>query len=126
MLRGTASPAAKRSTYNLTSATDDGRHDRLTADAFRNIISKTVAKMKLDEQENEKERNKSLVQTSIVNKKYLLVEQSIYRCGWCGNIVDLNGNELNDHDNDYNIAVLNKFGSKLTVHVDGYCCNGEK
>jgi serine/threonine protein kinase len=110
----------KRSTYNLTSSTYDGRHDKLTTDEFRNIIKKTVDKIKQDKKNNLISQSENSNQAT--GKRFLLVEQPIHRCGGCGNIVDSDGNELNDHDRDYNLAVLKRFGSNLSKEVEGYCC----
>ena len=52
----------------------------------------------------------------------------VYRCGWCGNIVDEHGAELYGDLKAHKINIIEKFGSKVTVKSrHGKCCpNGHK
>jgi len=51
-----------------------------------------------------------------------ITEQTVYRCGWCGNIVDYDGSKLSSETRDYHIAVLQKYGDGISRQVHGYCC----
>jgi hypothetical protein len=47
----------------------------------------------------------------------------MYRCGWCGNIVDYKSSELTDRARQYKIELAQKFGDKIIEKpVDGNCC----
>ena len=49
--------------------------------------------------------------------------EPIYRCGWCGNVVDFDGTELESSERQRSIAVLRKFGREVDVkRVNGSCC----
>jgi len=48
----------------------------------------------------------------------------IYRCGWCGNVVDYNGKELSVEMRSYNIGLVEKYPYDVTVKsVHGNCCD---
>ena len=50
-----------------------------------------------------------------------------YRCGWCGNVVDYDGAELNPENRGEKIRLLNKFGDSIKVKaVTGYCCKDKE
>lgn len=115
----------KRSTYNLTSETYDGRHDMMTADEFRNLIKKVVDNINDKKQTAGNPHSLILDNQKLNDSRFLLFEQPVYLCGWCGNIVDRNGEELSDHDREYSIAILKKFGSELSLEVEGYCCRNK-
>ena len=114
----------KRSTYNLTSSTYDGRHNKMTTDEFREYIDKNV-KYQRSKKENllvnrfqaEQERNKREPRV-----KHIIEEKTVYRCGWCGNIVAKDGSELDNNTFAYNSKVINKFGDSVVKHVAGHCC----
>lgn len=47
----------------------------------------------------------------------------IYRCGYCGTLVDENGGKLDSDEFDRNADYLNRFGNAATVHHrSGDCC----
>lgn len=54
-------------------------------------------------------------------------DQIIYRCGYCGNVVDYDGAEFDIETRSYKIKVLEKYQDKITEkHVYGACCpNGD-
>lgn len=45
----------------------------------------------------------------------------IYRCGWCGNVVDINGNEFGGKERLAKIQLLEKYNNEV-VRVNGMCC----
>lgn len=48
----------------------------------------------------------------------------IFRCGWCGNVVDFDGAELESVERRRRIEVLQKFGKVVGVkRVHGKCCS---
>jgi hypothetical protein len=56
----------------------------------------------------------------------LVTEQTIYRCGWCGNVVDYDGAELSNEVRNSHILVLQKYGDDICERVHGYCCENKK
>lgn len=123
--RGSFVIFCKRSTYNLTPSTYDGRHDKMTTDEFRDYIQSTVDSFK------KQDSYKSSIGGSLKDKmtkirkekvKHYLEEDIVYRCGWCGNIVDSEGEELDSQTRDYNIRILEKFGRSVEEHIHGNCC----
>lgn len=47
----------------------------------------------------------------------------VYRCGWCGNVVDFDGALLDPKIRQENIRVLEKFGNDIRqIKVHGKCC----
>lgn len=48
--------------------------------------------------------------------------RAVYRCGWCGNITDMSGNELQGSERSCAITLLNLRGNRDTKHVNGKCC----
>lgn len=52
---------------------------------------------------------------------------TIYRCGWCGNVVDSNGAEFSSEERAFKIKIHLKYRETITeIHVDGKCCpNGD-
>lgn len=49
--------------------------------------------------------------------------ETIYRCGWCGNIVDFDGLEFDSSTRQFKIDILKKFEDTVTVEkVNGNCC----
>jgi serine/threonine protein kinase len=117
----------KRSLYNLISSTYDGRHNAMTTDEFRNYIRRTVIALKEKEKEKEKisqeqrdfEEGKPDTKRSFNHR---IEEKTVYRCGWCGNLVAEDGSELDDEMFRYNLKVINKFGSDVVARVTGVCC----
>ena len=55
-------------------------------------------------------------------------DKILYRCGWCGNIVDSNGYEFDSNTRLAKIEILEKFYNRVSVTaVHGKCCpNGEE
>lgn len=50
-------------------------------------------------------------------------DEIIYRCGWCGNIVDFDGAELHPQTRMHKINVLEKYKYSVTEErVHGACC----
>lgn len=50
-------------------------------------------------------------------------DEIIYRCGYCGNIVDFDGSEYDNQTRQFKIKILEKFRSTVTVkNVAGKCC----
>jgi serine/threonine protein kinase len=102
----------KRSSYNLITETYDGRHNKMSADKFREYIQTTIDAIKV-------EKNKyspSILEKDGVPKKEIkhFVEESIvYRCGWCGKIIDEDGLTLDEYTHSYNIKVMSKYGQSV-------------
>lgn len=47
----------------------------------------------------------------------------IYRCGWCGNVVDFDGAEFDPEIRAFKIKTHQKFKHTITeIKVNGYCC----
>jgi serine/threonine protein kinase len=124
--RGSFVIFCKRSVYNLTSATYDGRHNKMTTDEFRAYIQHSVDAIK---KKNELAFSSSSIEKKreLPNKKmkHLIEEQTIYRCGYCGNVIDSDGSKLDSHTRDYNIKVFEKFGPSVVELGEGYCCPQE-
>lgn len=52
--------------------------------------------------------------------------ETIYRCGWCGNIVMENGHEFDAHTRRLKIQTYEKYNNQV-VKVNGMCCpNGDQ
>ena len=48
---------------------------------------------------------------------------TVYRCGWCGNVVDSDGSLLTRETRDENIRIIEKFKGEIKhVSVNGKCC----
>lgn len=55
------------------------------------------------------------------------LNEPIYRCGWCGNIVDYDGSQLSNEMGQYKVTLLNKYKDRVIVkHLDGYCCKHKR
>jgi hypothetical protein len=52
---------------------------------------------------------------------------TIYRCGWCGNVVDFDGSEFDPQTREFYISIHKKFRNTITEKaVSGNCCpNGD-
>jgi hypothetical protein len=53
-------------------------------------------------------------------------EETVYCCGWCGNIVDYDGTQVSNEVRKYHILVLQKYGASIAKRVQGYCCENKK
>jgi|GEM_PF-2521395 len=50
-------------------------------------------------------------------------DKVVYRCGWCGNVVDEDGSEFSDEIKNYKINVLEKFKNQIVqTKIHGKCC----
>lgn len=49
----------------------------------------------------------------------------IFRCGWCGNITDEDGDPLVGHERTEAIQYLREFGDSSTIQLTGKCCSLE-
>jgi hypothetical protein len=116
----------KRSWYNLSKDTYDGRHNGMATDNFREYVQKLIYQIKkIDEQDPEldpyaKERQKRYAASE--KMEHLVVESPVYRCGWCGKIVDSKGEELPWDSWKYCTLVVEKFGDGVVSTVTGDCC----
>lgn len=53
-------------------------------------------------------------------------DQVIYRCGYCGNVVDYDGAEFDLKTRSHKISVLVRYQDKINEkHVHGACCPNE-
>ncbi|WP_419213086.1 hypothetical protein ACNR9Q_02835 [Maribacter sp. X9] len=51
----------------------------------------------------------------------------VYRCGWCGNIVDEKGKELEGYNRERAINYIENFKTSIVKHTNGNCCpNGHE
>ncbi|WP_299769005.1 hypothetical protein [uncultured Dokdonia sp.] len=46
----------------------------------------------------------------------------VYRCGWCGSIVDKNGIVLNGYDRERSINYIQNYKNSIVHNVPGNCC----
>ncbi|WP_372800882.1 hypothetical protein [Lutibacter sp.] len=46
----------------------------------------------------------------------------VYRCNWCGNIVDAKGIPLNGYERDRIIDYLQNYDNPIVEHKNGECC----
>lgn len=117
----------KRSTYNLDSSTYDGRHNNMTTDEFREYIQRSINDLK-DAREIRTAKAKVAIKENKNTKRinHFVEEKIIYRCGWCGNLVDSDGGELDSDSRNYSIKVLEKFGDGVVEITDGYCCKDKQ
>lgn len=115
---------SKRSLYNLTSSTYDGRHNKVSTDEFREYIQNNIYHIKQAEEKDSNLKkeipNKQLVKKEKV--RHSIEEETIYRCGWCGKIVTAEGMELDEHTWDYNIKVFEKFGDSIVRKIACKSC----
>jgi hypothetical protein len=56
---------------------------------------------------------------------YELESSTVYRCGWCGNVVDADGSELPEERNT-GILIVMKYGEGVCEKVKGECCKGSR
>lgn len=48
---------------------------------------------------------------------------TVYRCGWCGNVVAEEGSLLSNSTRAEHIRIIEKFGTEIThIKVNGMCC----
>ncbi|WP_395045986.1 hypothetical protein [Flavobacterium sp.] len=52
-------------------------------------------------------------------------DEKAYRCGFCGGIVDKNGNELYGEERSRIIQYIEKFENSIVNKTHGYCCKEE-
>lgn len=116
---------SKRSYYNLASQTYDGRHDRFDSDGFRDYIIKEIAGVKKILQKQGLIPEDPDPPLAPATRNHEIYEQTVYRCGYCGNIVNEDGSELSHVDYQYKAAILDSFGSQVTQNVVGFCCKQE-
>lgn len=50
--------------------------------------------------------------------------RDVYRCGWCGSIINDYGEVLEGEAREYSIFLLRTRGDSGTRHRDGECCKG--
>jgi hypothetical protein len=51
------------------------------------------------------------------------LNEPIYRCGYCGDVVDFDGRQLSHEMRNYYIGVLEKYPREVFIkRVNGYCC----
>ncbi len=49
--------------------------------------------------------------------------ETVYRCGWCGNVVDADGSEFDSGEREAKIRLLQKYSERVnTTRVNGACC----
>lgn len=77
------------------------------------------------------ERNVSIPSTQIHIKEEMESFppiDTVYRCGWCGNVVDYDGSLLDFETRNEYISILEKFQQEVKeVKVHGNCCpNGDQ
>ncbi|MEO7283953.1 hypothetical protein [Gelidibacter sp.] len=46
----------------------------------------------------------------------------VYRCGWCGNVVDEKGKELEGYNRERAINYIENFKTAIVKHTNGKCC----
>jgi hypothetical protein len=115
-------------TYNLTPSTYDGRHNKMTTDQFRDYIQKSVESLKEQYHPTTIKETPSVEDKRKIHSekvKHYVEEETVFRCGWCGNIVDSKGKELNQQDRMYAIKVLEKYGDSVAKAVHGKCCESK-
>lgn len=127
-LKGSFVIFCKRSTYNLTSSTYDGRHNTVSTDEFREYIQKNINHIKqgqLKELKIENENSSNQIDKK-EKLKHFIEEETVYRCGWCGNLVTEKGLDLDDHNWRYNIKVIEKFGDRIVKRIECQNCKKQK
>lgn len=116
----------KRSSYNLNPTTYDGRHNKMTTDEFREYIQKYINSSKKNSHLHERETRTLEKNCEKEDKiRHHLEYEKVFRCGWCGNIVDKDGSELKGEMRMYKIHVREQFGSEVEIRVNGECCANE-
>ena len=60
-----------------------------------------------------------------INLPVELNEQQIYRCGWCGNLVGSEGDQLTEYMWNYTRELHQIFGESIVQKKNGYCCRKE-
>ena len=124
MFRGTYVIFNKSSPYNRDTSTYDGRHNKMNTDEFRAYIQKSVNFSKAESKSTTTDTDMDREEVSEANQreKIAMNYQNIYRCGWCGNIVNEQGNKLDEEEQNYSWRLLNKFGGQIVIKKNGYCC----
>lgn len=54
------------------------------------------------------------------------MNSKIYRCGWCGTPTTADGNALEQGHFNRVVSMLEKYGDKHTVMINGNCCPPEE
>ncbi|HCT30051.1 MAG TPA: serine/threonine protein kinase [Bacteroidales bacterium] len=124
--RGSYVIFCKRSIYNLTPSTYDGRHNKMTTDEFRDYIQQSINELKEYYKKESYTEKQSSEKNFKQKRKHYIEEDIVYRCGWCGNIVDFEGNELDYQTREYNIRIIKKFGQSVVKKVHGKCCKDKQ
>lgn len=59
----------------------------------------------------------------IDNIESINLNEIVYRCGYCGDVVDYNGEKLHSQERLRKIELLKKYGNEIEVkHTMGECC----
>ena len=48
--------------------------------------------------------------------------EEVYRCGWCGKLLDDHGNELEGYDFEIAVKRHQKYGEAIWIKTTGNCC----
>ena len=116
-LKGSMVVFCKRSTYNLSTDTYDGRHNKMTVEEFRAYIAANVRRA--DEMRAAQQAAVENLSTPTLPtgppKDHRIREIPIFRCGHCGNIVSEDGAELEPESREYHIKVYETYGGSLTT-----------
>ncbi len=48
--------------------------------------------------------------------------ETVYRCGWCSNLVKADGSELTTNERNYKAQALQRFGRASVKYVEAECC----
>lgn len=93
-------------------------------DNFNKIPLNRVGIIKDDNTRFENDFDPKVTNQPNENFKY----ETIYRCGWCGNIVDFDGSEFDSSTRLFKIDILEKFKNTVSIkHTNGKCCpNGHE
>ncbi|MBL7784309.1 MAG: hypothetical protein JNM36_00200 [Chitinophagales bacterium] len=92
--------------YLLGILITEGKHDEIPVG--RVLLKKGINNSSRDNSENDNEYYNG---------------EEIFRCGYCGNVVDFDGSELEPYERNRKIKILEKFGSEVIVHPrHGRCC----
>jgi hypothetical protein len=62
------------------------------------------------------------IKTSTQDNKPVISLETVYRCGWCSNIVNSDGSELSTQTRAYKTQAVQMFGRTSVVYVQGSCC----
>jgi hypothetical protein len=94
----------------------------INEDKYNNVPLNRIGVVKNDQDPNRPSRYE-MSDTNELDKTYDFLDgEIVYRCHWCGNIVDMQGDVLISAARERIINYLENYDSPIVHHKNGKCC----